>query len=86
MTVGYARVSTNEQNIESQIQLLKNQNFDKIYSDTASGVREDRVGLKEMIDYLRPGDTVIVYKIDRIFRSLKKLVTLIDQFNEMEVN
>lgn len=86
MIVGYARVSTIEQNIESQIQLLKNYKCDKIYTDTASGVREDRVGLNEMINYLRSGDTVIVYKIDRIFRSLKNLVDLIDKFNEMKVD
>lgn len=86
MIVGYARVSTIEQNIESQIQLLRNYKCDKIYTDTASGVKEDRIGLNEMINYLRPGDTVIVFKIDRIFRSLKNLVELIDKFNTMKVH
>jgi DNA invertase Pin-like site-specific DNA recombinase len=80
MTVGYARVSTQEQFLENQIHLLKEFGCEKVYTDIASGVREDRSGLKEMITYLRPGDMVVVHKIDRIFRSLKNLVNLIDHF------
>lgn len=86
MIFGYARISTEEQNLDNQINLLQINACEKIYSDIASGVREDRKGLQEMLTYLRVGDTVIVYKIDRIFRSLKNLVNLIDQFNAMEVN
>lgn len=86
MIVGYARVSTSDQNIDSQIDLLKKANCEKIYTDVASGVREDRKGLNEMIQYLRKGDTVVTYKNDRIFRSLKNMITLIDKFNVLEVN
>jgi len=86
MLVGYARVSTPDQNIESQVDLLKREGCDKIYTDVASGVREDREGLKEMIEYLRKGDTVLTYKNDRIFRSLKNMIDLIDQFNEKGVH
>ncbi len=78
MVVGYARVSTQEQFLENQIRLLKESGCEKIYTDIASGAREDRTGLKEMKSYLRPGDMVVVYKIDRIFRSLKNLVDLIN--------
>ncbi|MDR2954636.1 MAG: recombinase family protein [Prevotella sp.] len=85
MTVGYARVSTREQFLENQIHLLKESGCEKVYTDIASGVREDRDGLKKMISYLRPGDMVVVYKIDRIFRSLKNLVELIDYFNRHQV-
>jgi DNA invertase Pin-like site-specific DNA recombinase len=81
MTVGYARVSTQEQFLENQIHLLKECGCEKVYTDIAGGVREDRSGLKEMISCLRPGDMVVVFKIDRIFRSLKNLVVLIDHFN-----
>jgi len=80
MIVGYARVSTQEQFLENQIHLLKEFGCEKVYTDIASGVREDRSGLKEMTSYLRPGDMVVVHKIDRIFRSLKNLVNLIDYF------
>ncbi|WP_298539967.1 recombinase family protein [uncultured Aquimarina sp.] len=86
MIVGYARVSTPDQNIESQVDLLKQEGCDKIYTDIASGVREDREGLKEMIEYLRKGDTVLTYKNDRIFRSLKNMIELIDTFNEKGVH
>ncbi|MDR3058773.1 MAG: recombinase family protein [Prevotella sp.] len=85
MIVGYARVSTQEQFLENQVHLLKDYGCEKVYTDVASGAREDREGLKEMISYLRPGDIVVVYKIDRIFRSLKNLVDLIDYFNQHQV-
>jgi DNA invertase Pin-like site-specific DNA recombinase len=85
MTVGYARVSTHEQFLENQIHLLKEFGCEKIYTDVASGVREDRTGLKEMTSYLRAGDMIVVYKIDRIFRSLKNLVDLIDHFNRHQI-
>ena len=85
MIVGYARVSTHEQFLENQINLLKEFGCEKVYTDIASGVREDREGLKEMVSYLRPGDMVVVYKIDRIFRSLKNLVDMIDYFNLHQV-
>lgn len=85
MIVGYARVSTADQNILSQIELLKENGCETVYNDIASGVREDRQGLLEMLSYLRKGDTVIVYKTDRIFRSLKNMIDLIDVFNKKEV-
>lgn len=85
MTVGYARVSTPDQNISSQINLLKENGCESIYTDIASGVREDRKGLSEMLSYLRKGDTIIVYKTDRIFRSLKNMIDLIEVFNQKEI-
>lgn len=77
MIFGYARVSTSEQNITTQIDLLKKHGCEKIYTDIASGVREDRKGLNDMISFLREGDIVLVYKTDRIFRSLKNMIELI---------
>ncbi|PZU91429.1 MAG: DNA-invertase [Chryseobacterium sp.] len=82
MVVGYARVSTSDQNLKNQTELLTENGCEKIYSDIASGVREDRSGLNEMLSYLRNGDIVIVYKIDRIFRSLKNMIDLIEKFSE----
>lgn len=86
MIFGYARVSTSEQNIQTQIDLLIQYGCEKIYKDIASGVREDRKGLNEMLSFLRKGDTVVVYKTDRIFRSLKNMIDLIDLFNKKEVH
>ena len=85
MIFGYARVSTAEQKLETQIELLKQQGCEKIYTDIASGVREDRKGLNEMLSFLREGDVVIVYKTDRIFRSLKNMIELIELFNQKGV-
>lgn len=85
MIFGYARVSTLSQNIENQISLLKEQECEKIYTDIASGVRENRNGLNEMISNLRKGDIVLVYKTDRIFRSLKNMIDLIEKFNQKGV-
>lgn len=86
MVVGYARVSTPEQKLESQIDLLKSNGCEKIYSDIASGTRDDRKGLNEMLKYMRKGDTILTYKNDRVFRSLKNVVELIDRFNESGVH
>nr|WP_298922979.1 recombinase family protein [uncultured Allomuricauda sp.] len=85
MIFGYARVSTPEQNLEVQLDLLRKEGCEKIYTDVASGVRSDRKGLNELIKYMRKGDTVIAYKNDRVFRSLKNMVELIDKFNEAGV-
>ncbi|MFC5875212.1 Site-specific DNA recombinase [Chryseobacterium arachidis] len=85
MTVGYARVSTSEQNISTQIEMLKENGCEKIFTDIASGVREDRTGLNEMLSYLRKDDIIMVYKTDRIFRSLKNMIDLIEKFNEKGV-
>jgi DNA invertase Pin-like site-specific DNA recombinase len=64
MTVGYARVSTSEQNISNQVEILKENGCEKIFTDIASGVREDRVGLNDMLSYLRKDDIIMVYKTD----------------------
>jgi len=87
MIIGYARVSTKEQNIDTQIELLKQNGCEKTFSDIGiSGVKEERPGLTNLLEHIRTGDTVLVYKIDRIFRSLKHLVNLIEKFNEMGVS
>ncbi len=85
MIFGYARMSTQEQNLDAQIELLRKNGCEKIYTDIASGVRSNRKGLNELIKYMRQGDTVVAYKNDRMFRSLKNMVELIDKFNEAGV-
>ncbi len=86
MVIGYARVSTKDQSLDSQLSLLKKEGCEKIYSDVASGTKEDRKGLKQMIQHLRDGDTVITYKNDRMFRSLRNMIDLIDVFNDKGVH
>lgn len=82
MNFGYARVSTTAQKLDLQIDALLKENVDpkNIYSDIISGVKSERKGLDEMLDKLREGDTLIVWKMDRVARSLSHLVKLMEEF------
>ena len=62
MKIGYARVSTTEQTTESQIALLKEAGCVKIFEDVISGSKAERKGLKEMLEYARAGDSIVIYK------------------------
>lgn len=85
MKVGYARVSTNNQDLEIQQESLKKSGCTKIYSEAISGKNNQRPKLLEMLDDLRGGDIVVVYKIDRIARSLKGLIEIIELLHKKEV-
>lgn len=84
MDFGYVRVSTKSQKLDMQIDaLLKNGvDVENIYSDIASGAKSDRDGLDELLNKLRKGDIVHVWKIDRIARGLSHLVKLVDGFEK----
>src|SRR6266567_3912970 len=75
--VGYARVSTTEQTLNLQLDALKKAGCSKIFTDTASGAKEERRGLDEAVAYLRPGDTLVVWRLDRLGRSLKHLIEVV---------
>lgn len=74
MQIGYARISTPDQNLQLQIDELKKAGCKKIFTDIASGARDDRKGLEEILEFLRPADTLVVWKLDRLGRSLKHLI------------
>jgi DNA invertase Pin-like site-specific DNA recombinase len=74
MLIGYARISTNEQNLNLQTDALTKAGCEKIFTDTASGAKSDRTGLREAINFMRKGDTLCVWKLDRLGRSLKHLI------------
>lgn len=76
--IGYARVSTKDQNLDAQINQLHQAGVEKIFQEKASGVKEDRPELTSMLDYIREGDTVIVCKLDRIARSTKHLLSIVE--------
>lgn len=80
--IGYARVSTAEQDISLQINALERAGCSRIFQDVASGAKSARVGLDDALAYLRPGDTLIVWKIDRLGRSRAHLVTVIESLQE----
>jgi DNA invertase Pin-like site-specific DNA recombinase len=74
MLVGYARVSTEDQNLDLQKDALQKAGCEKLFTDIASGAKDERAGLTEAIAFLRPGDTLAVWKLDRLGRSLKHLI------------
>lgn len=74
MLVGYARVSTDDQNLDLQRDALTGAGCERIFTDVASGARDDRTGLAEAVAFLRPGDTLAVWKLDRLGRSLRHLI------------
>ncbi len=86
MKVGYARVSTREQSLQLQILALEKAGAKKIYQEKVSSIKEEREKLKELINYVREGDTVIVYKLDRIARSLKHMIEIAEILKQKKVN
>ena len=85
MRIGYVRVSTEGQNTARQDELMKELNVEKVYTDKASGKDKDRPGLKEMMNFVREGDTVVVESISRFARSTKDLLNLIEELKNKGV-
>jgi len=79
MYVGYARVSTKDQNLESQLSALKEAGCEEVYGGKWSGLStENDTALAQMIKFIRKGDTVVVTRLDRLGRSLRQIITVID--------
>ena len=76
--IGYARVSTSDQNPDLQVDALKDAGCRRVFIDRASGsTRKKRVELEAMLEFLQPGDTVVVWKLDRLARSLRDLIEIV---------
>lgn len=86
MLVGYARVSTKEQNYEMQIQALRNAGCEKIFSEKESGNSDDRREFKKALTFLREGDTLIVWKLDRLGRSISQSSRVLETLKEKKVS
>ncbi len=86
MLIGYARVSTSDQNLDLQLEALHKTDCEKIYQDTASGSRRERVGLEQALEQARPGDTLVVWKLDRLGRSVKDLVEMVAHLEKRGVH
>jgi DNA invertase Pin-like site-specific DNA recombinase len=82
MQIGYARVSTDDQTLDSQLDALAKAGCDRIFRDTLSGAMADRPGLCDALDHLRPGDTLVVWRLDRLGRSLRHLIETITGLHE----
>jgi DNA invertase Pin-like site-specific DNA recombinase len=83
--LGYARVSTADQNPDLQLDALKAVGCYRLFVDTASGALDDRPELARVLDQLRPGDTLVVWKLDRLGRSLRHLIDTVAELQRREV-
>lgn len=81
MIFGYARVSTEEQNLDMQIDALQQYGVEKLYQEKMAGIKKDRPQLEKLLKVLRKGDKIVVYKLDRISQSIKHLIELSEKFN-----
>lgn len=82
MKVGYARISTSDQSLDLQIDALKDAGCERIFHDIASGAKTARPGLDEALDYMRPGDLLVVWRLDRLGRSLPHLIQTVNALEE----
>src|SRR5215470_12769399 len=85
--IGYARTSTKDQKLDLQLDALRRSGVEErhLYTDQASGARKDRPGFLQCWAYLQPGDTLIVWRLDRLARSLRHLIELAEELREREV-
>ena len=82
MLIGYARVSTDEQNLDLQLSALKQAECEQIYTDKVSGTKATRPGLTDALSHLRSGDTFVVWRLDRLGRSLRHLIDTVTDLQE----
>jgi DNA invertase Pin-like site-specific DNA recombinase len=86
LKIGYARVSTGLQNLNLQEDRLNQYGCEKIFSDHISGSRSKRPGLDKAIEFARSGDTIVVWRLDRLGRNMEDLITLVNELNNRGVS
>ncbi|MDU5833548.1 MAG: recombinase family protein [Staphylococcus epidermidis] len=86
MKIGYARVSTGLQNLNLQEDRLNTYGCEKIFNDHMSGSKSKRPGLDKAIEFARSGDTIVVWRLDRLGRNMEDLITLVNELNERGVS
>jgi len=86
MLVGYARVSTQDQNLDLQLKALKKIDCKKVYQDQISGAKNNRPGLQLALEVLRKNDTLVVWKLDRLGRTVKGLVDLVNALHQKGIH
>ncbi len=85
MKIGYARVSTTEQNLELQTDALLDAGCEKIFQDKISGATKERPALRDAISFMRDGDCLVVWRLDRLGRSLKDLIEIVESLEQSKV-
>src|SRR3954463_2001064 len=82
MLIGYARISTQDQNLDLQRDALQKAGCEQIYTDRVSGTKDNRPGLTDALSHLRSGDTLVVWRLDRLGRSLRHLLDTVTGLQE----
>jgi DNA invertase Pin-like site-specific DNA recombinase len=85
MLVGYARVSTQDQNPALQLDALRSMGCERVFVEKASGAQRDRPEWRATLDYLRTGDTLVIWKLDRLARSLKQLIETVEDLERRNI-
>lgn len=85
MLIGYARISTTDQSLNLQEDALKRAGCERVYADTASGATWARTGLKEALDFAREGDVLVVWRLDRLGRSLRDLLETVANLESRKI-
>lgn len=85
MLIGYARVSTDQQSLDLQIDALTQAGCTKIFTDKVSGAKSDRPGLTSALEFLRPNDSLVIWRLDRLGRSLKDLIQIAEELKESQI-
>lgn len=86
MRVGYARISTDDQTLNLQLDSMERAGCERVFRDVMSGAKADRPGLREALEYVRSGDTLVVWRLDRLGRSLSSLIELMNNLRERGVS
>src|SRR5262249_62048015 len=85
LAIGYARVSTQEQDLALQLDALRAAGCERIYTEKASGAQRDRPQLQAALDYMRTDDTLVVWKLDRLARSLRQLLDTVEALHHRHI-
>lgn len=85
MLIGYARVSTRDQTPALQLDALRKAGCERVFEETASGAQRERPQLTAALTYMRSGDTLVVWKLDRLARSMKQLIETVDQLEDRQI-
>ena len=85
MLIGYARISTDDQSLDLQLDALNQAGCERVFTDKASGAKKNRLGLTEALSHLREGDVLAIWKLDRLGRTVKGLVDFVGELAEREV-
>ena len=84
--LGYARVSTQEQVLDLQLDTLRQAGCDDVYTDTVSGVQAHKPNWEKLLAYARPGDTLVIWRLDRLGRSTKHLIEVVEDLNRRQLH